>query len=150
MQKFLFQSYCYECCKEERHVTSFSSLVKECKYSIFGYIKNLIGMKKNSLKMLTVLLVLFQMLGCRPSTQQLSKQANELLDQHQFEAAFPLLEKAAEMGDAQAQYNLGLIYRDCCSVTGMEPNYDKSLAWIGKAADQGHTEALATLKKNYR
>ena len=100
--------------------------------------------------MLTVLFVLFQMLGCSPSGETLNKQANALLDQYKFEQAFPILVKAANLGNAEAQYSLGLLYRDCCSVTGMKPNYDKSIMWIGKAADQGHTEAFVTLMKNYR
>ena len=107
-------------------------------------------MKKKIKKMLAVLAVLLQILGCSPNAEKLSNRANELLDQHQFEEAFPILVKAANMGNAEAQYNLGHIYRNCCSITGMEPNYDKSIAWIRKAADQGHTKALATLMKDYR
>lgn len=107
-------------------------------------------MKKNSTKILTALLVLFQMLGCSQSGETLNKQANTLLDQHKFEQAFPILVKAANLGNAEAQHTLGLLYRDCCSVTGMKPNYDKSIMWIGKAADQGYTEALVTLMKTYK
>ncbi len=105
-------------------------------------------MKKTSTQILLVILI--QMFACSPNPEALNKQASELLDQHKFEQAFPILVKASNLGNAEAQYSLGLLYRDCCSVTGMKPNYDKSIMWIGKAANQGHTKAIETLMKSYR
>ena len=52
--------------------------------------------------------------------------------------------KAAEQGDAQAQYELGQSY-----FTGWEKtqDYAKAAEWLGKAAAQGHTEAKDLLIK---
>jgi TPR repeat protein len=46
--------------------------------------------------------------------------------------------KAAEQGDADAQYNLGL------KITyglGVSPDYAQAEKWIRKAAEQGHAQA---------
>ncbi|MBJ7592575.1 sel1 repeat family protein [Aeromonas veronii] len=46
--------------------------------------------------------------------------------------------KAAEQGDANAQYNLGSMYFD---VRGVSQDYKQAVAWYRKAAEQGHAKA---------
>ena len=52
--------------------------------------------------------------------------------------------KAAEQGDASAQYNLGLMYLDG---EGVRKNTSEAKRWFKKAADQGHEKAKAHLRK---
>ncbi len=55
-----------------------------------------------------------------------------------YQKAFPLLEKAAMLGNAEAQNRLGLCYGNG---KGTEKDEDKAFAWYQKAAAQGHEKA---------
>lgn len=46
---------------------------------------------------------------------------------------------AANNGDAEAQYQIGMCYREG---KGIKKDYKKSLQWLNKAADQGHANAI--------
>ena len=46
--------------------------------------------------------------------------------------------KAAEQGDAEAQYNLGAMYHNG---DGVRRNFHLSKEWFGKACDSGFQEA---------
>ena len=50
--------------------------------------------------------------------------------------------KAAERGDAVAQFNLGMIY---CIGNDAPQNYDEAVNWFRKAAEQGHAAAQCNL-----
>lgn len=52
--------------------------------------------------------------------------------------------RAALAGYASEQYNMGMMYQHGF---GVEKNLDTSREWLQKAADQGHTQAQAALKK---
>jgi TPR repeat protein len=54
--------------------------------------------------------------------------------------AFEYLQKAAELGDANAQYNLSVMYREGSDV-GVETNAKKRMYYLEEAAIQGHLEA---------
>ena len=58
--------------------------------------------------------------------------------------AFPLLEKSAEQGYIDAQYQLGLAYR---YGKGTEANKEEALRWFKEAVSQGHEEAEKNLKE---
>jgi hypothetical protein len=53
----------------------------------------------------------------------------------------------AEQGDATAQYNLGVYYRDG---EGVENDPVEAVAWYRKAADQGHADAQFNLGRCYQ
>ncbi|MCD8367240.1 MAG: sel1 repeat family protein, partial [Clostridiales bacterium] len=55
-------------------------------------------------------------------------------------------EKAAQQGDAKAQYNLGVCYYNGEGVTR---NRTKAKEWFQKAADQGVEQAKAILRKYF-
>jgi len=61
-----------------------------------------------------------------------------------FEQSFFWIEKAAERGNAKAQYNLGVILLD-----RERPQYNPERAryWFSKAAEQGNSLAKKELKK---
>jgi tetratricopeptide (TPR) repeat protein len=54
-----------------------------------------------------------------------------------------LLQKAAEQGDAKAQYELGSMY---LHGKGVPQDTNKAIEWFGKAIEQGDTWTLAVLK----
>jgi len=58
--------------------------------------------------------------------------------------AFVNYEKAAKMGHAKAQYNLGVSYEEGFFV---QPNLVCATMWYKKAADQGHEAAAAALQE---
>ena len=51
--------------------------------------------------------------------------------------------KAADQGDANAQFHLGLMY---FRGSGVPQDYAEAAAWYRKAADQGQADALASLR----
>ena len=53
---------------------------------------------------------------------------------------------AADQGDADAQYNLGTMYRDG---EGVPRDYAEALKWFRRAADQEHARAQYTLGVMY-
>ena len=55
--------------------------------------------------------------------------------------------KAAEQGDATAQYNIGLLYDEGL---GVQKNGEEARKWIQKAADQGYLSAKEWLKRHPR
>ena len=56
-------------------------------------------------------------------------------------------QKAAQQGDAQAQFNLGEMYRRGHGVT---QDYEKAVEWYQKAAQQGDAQAQFNLGEMYR
>ena len=55
--------------------------------------------------------------------------------------------KAAEQGDADAQYNLGCCYDEG---NGVKQDYGQAVHWYRKAAEQGHADAQNNLGCSYR
>ena len=52
-------------------------------------------------------------------------------------------QKAAEQGNADAQYNLGFCYSNG---NGVEQSYEEAVKWYQKAAEQGNAYALERLE----
>ena len=61
-----------------------------------------------------------------------------------MQKAFELYQKAANLGNGNAQYNLALIYE---SGNGIEKNIDKAIYWYEKSAKQGHQNSQKQLEK---
>lgn len=55
-----------------------------------------------------------------------------------FSASFEETQRAAEQGDADAQYHLGMFYN-------LQNDYIKCKYWYKKSADQGNIDAQITL-----
>lgn len=64
------------------------------------------------------------------------------LDQKKFEQAYRYSEKAAELGNTEAEYNLGVFYEQGIYVN---KNLEKAIFWYEKAALKGHLDALNNL-----
>jgi hypothetical protein len=63
-----------------------------------------------------------------------------------FKAAFEEWLPLAELGDAEAQYNLGVMFDEGASV---DQDLGKAAAWYRKAAEQGFLDAQANLGMMY-
>jgi hypothetical protein len=59
-----------------------------------------------------------------------AKQCQELYREKQFRQAFPMCKKAAEGGNAEAQYVLGLMYE---KAQGVKKDYAEAVKWLKKA-----------------
>ena len=76
----------------------------------------------------------------------LAQQGVALYERSRFAEAFPLLLRAAEFGDADAQAFLSRIYRNG---DGVEKNYDESFKWASKSAAQHNPNGQAALSILY-
>ena len=58
------------------------------------------------------------------------------------DSALSYYQASAELGNARAQHNLGVLYRDGL---GVERNEAEALTWFQKSADQGYAKAQLNL-----
>jgi TPR repeat protein len=70
----------------------------------------------------------------------------QLYKNGQYEQAFPVCRKAAEQGNAQAQFILGRMYY---FGKGVQQDYSKAVKWYRKAAEQGYAKAQCNLAVMY-
>jgi hypothetical protein len=95
---------------------------------------------------LTVLLsLLFFVLSVAPLWADPEKAINAYKNKD-YKTAFAEFKKDAEKGDAKAQYNLAVMYRDGL---GVQKNRAETMKWYQKAADQGHSLAQYNLGVSY-
>lgn len=78
--------------------------------------------------------------------KQITQNAMAALIRRDYPEALRLNLKAAEMGDAQAQTNLGAMFQDGL---GVERNYDEAMRWYLMAALVGHVQAEKNLGDLY-
>ena len=69
--------------------------------------------------------------------EELTIQSKELLNQEKFKEAIPILIEAAELGNAESQYNLGVCYQ---FGYGTDQNDSIATSWYLKSAVQGWTD----------
>ena len=72
------------------------------------------------------------------TVEELWDKANEAYGEEDYETAFGYLKRAANLGDAEAQYFAGWWYEEG---KGVAQNDKESAKWYRKAADQGHMDA---------
>lgn len=77
------------------------------------------------------------------SPEELYQEGKQACENKNYAAAFPLLERAAEKGHAEAQNELGELYLRGKGVTS---DATKALEWFRKAAEQGIAEAKNGIK----
>lgn len=99
---------------------------------------------KQHLTTLFLLLVGLNIFG--QNADELNQQAKKFLETQQFDKAIPLLKQSAELGNAEAQYNLGYCYQAGVVV---EKNNKTAIEWYLKSADQGFNDALYQLMMAY-
>ncbi len=80
------------------------------------------------------------------NAEELNKKSKDFLSQGDTKNAVPLLKQAAELGNAEAQYNLGYCYQE-----GVEVSKNDSIAntWLLKSANQGWLNAQFKIAYSY-
>lgn len=100
-------------------------------------------MKKN---LAALFLALLGLTVFGQNADEVNEQAKKFLETQQFDKAVPLLKQSAELGNAEAQYNLGYCYQAGVVV---EKNQKKAIEWYLKSAEQGFNDALYQLMMAY-
>lgn len=97
-----------------------------------------------------IVLVYFVFFVCVESIAQSAEEVNikakEFFKKKDFKNAFPLIQKAAELGSAEAQFNYGNCFERGIEV---ERNPSKSFIWYMKSAKQGWAEAQLKVGRDY-
>lgn len=95
---------------------------------------------------LAILFVLITLTTFGQTATELNKKANFFLTKGDIKSAVPLLKKAAEMGQPEAQYNLGYCYQQ-----GNEVEKNDSIAntWLVKSAEHGWLNAQFKIAYSY-
>ena len=96
------------------------------------------------LTFLLLTLICFNLYGQNAS--ELNEQSNKLIEKQEFDKAIPILKQAAELGNAESQYNLGYCYR---AGAGIDQNTEKAIYWFSKSADQGFNDGLYQMMMAY-
>ena len=69
--------------------------------------------------------------------QELFEQGKKAIESKQYNVALPLLKKAANQGHIEAQYDLGIIYRNGKGVSShltQEKRYARAINWFQKSS----------------
>jgi TPR repeat protein len=74
------------------------------------------------------------------------KEGNLWYFQKEYEKAIDCYKIAAQEDNADAQYNLGLIYQEG---EGVDQDYEEAISWYREAAEQGHRDAQCNLAYCY-
>ena len=99
--------------------------------------------------LLTTAILGFSLASCHSTVltntpdQQLD-QGFEAVKKGDYQTALKLWKPLADQGDARAQYNLGLMYRDG---EGVKQNRTVAKEWLGKACDNGDKKGCLYYKK---
>jgi hypothetical protein len=88
---------------------------------------------------LLAMLLMASSLSLRAETLAEAKAA---VDAHDFKTAATIYQNLAALGDAKAQYNLGLMYS---RGDGVKQNFNEALKWYRLSAEQGFVEAQYNL-----
>ncbi|HJF72905.1 MAG TPA: sel1 repeat family protein [Gallibacterium anatis] len=98
--------------------------------------------------LLTTALFSFSVLSASPMAYAVSdpktqfQQAVDAYERSDFITALQLWKPLAEQGDANAQFNLALMYEDG---KGVKQDYFQTVKWYQKAAEQGNAKAQFNL-----
>lgn len=94
----------------------------------------------------TLFLVLVGLTVYGQNADELNQQAKIFFETQQFDKAVPILKQSAELGNAEAQYNLAYCYQ---VGIGVEKNQKTAIEWYQKSADKGFNDALYQLMMAY-
>jgi len=97
------------------------------------------------MRLLKLLLILFVCVS-GPALAGPLEDANALYAKGDFSAAYELYRPLAEQGNANAQYNLGVMYE---RGRGVAKDQATAVDWYRKAADQGNAKAQFNLGFRY-
>jgi len=82
----------------------------------------------------SIIFFLIAQISFGQNSEELNRQSKDLLGQGSYKEALPVLKKAAELGNAEAQYNLGYFLQ---SGTAGEKNEKEAIEWYKKSSNNG-------------
>ena len=88
----------------------------------------------------------FQSTAWADTPEQQFQQGLTAYEQSDYQTAFKLWLPMAEQGDANVQFNLGVMY---AKGQGVKQDDFEAVKWFRKAAEQGHAKAQAILGFSY-
>ena len=88
----------------------------------------------------------FQSTAWADTLEQQFQQGLTAYEQSDYQTAFKLWLPMAEQGDANVQFNLGVMYEDGL---GVKQDDFEAVKWYRKAAEQGYADAQANLGSAY-
>jgi len=97
-------------------------------------------------QLFTFSILLISIFSFAQSSDEINKKGIEFLMQKNYEQGIPLLQKSAEMGNAEAQYNLGYCYEFGVGITKDEKI---ATSWYQKSADQNYNDGLYAMMMAY-
>lgn len=93
-----------------------------------------------------VLIAVLGMTACGPTPEELVEQGKKHLENENYTEAMACFQKAAEKGNAEAEYNIAVLYFDGL---GVEEDYETSAEWLKKSAEKDYPEAQNMLAVMY-
>jgi TPR repeat protein len=111
------------------------------------------------MKKLIQVFIIFGFVGlmCGSVNGQTLQDAKDLMEGEEYKQAFEILKPLAEKGNAEAQYNLGVLYykgpryneKEELKGKGVPQDYDEAVKWWRLAAEQGVAQAQYELGRIY-
>lgn len=102
-----------------------------------------VQMKRN---ILITLSILFFQFSFGQTAEELNNQSKELIQQGKYNEAFPILKKSAELGNSEAQYNLGYFLQS--GTTGIKDEKE-AIEWYKKSSENGFNNGHYALMMAY-
>jgi TPR repeat protein len=93
-----------------------------------------------------LLLILISLTFFGQDAAELNEQSKIFIETQEFDKAFSVLKQAAELGNAESQYNLGYFFQSGISV---DKNLEKAVEWYLKSANQDWNDALYAMMMAY-
>lgn len=93
-----------------------------------------------------VFIAVFGLTACGPTPEELVKQGKMHLENENYTEALTCFQKAAEAGNAEAEYNIANFYADGI---GVAEDIEMAAEWLKKAAEKDYPEAQNALAAMY-
>lgn len=93
-----------------------------------------------------VLIAVLGMTACGPTPEELVEQGKKHIENENYTEAMACFQKAAEKGNAEAEYNIADLY---WGGLGVEEDYETAAEWLKKAAENDYPEAQNALAALY-
>ncbi len=107
-------------------------------------------LSQNPAKMKQILLIAITVLTFQISfgqnADELNQQSKELVQQGKYNEAFPILKKSAELGNTEAQYNLGYFLQN--GVGGIKDEKE-AVEWYKKSSENGFNDGHYAMMMAY-
>lgn len=97
-------------------------------------------------KTLLIIGVFYVNFAFAQNADELNSQSKELLTKRDYEKALPILRKSAELGNAEAQYNLGYFLQNG---VGIAKNENEAFEWYKKSSQNGFNDGHYSMMMAY-